>query len=80
MNRYFQEVIDAHELIRQWLGNAQANTVIYDKLLARFSPNYSMVTPGGIQLNYRSLAAFFSSHAGAKPGRSISIENMTLIT
>lgn len=80
MNRYFQEIIDAHELIRQWLGNAQADSIIYDQLLARFSPNYSMVTPNGIQINYRSLAAFFLAHAGAKPGLLINIENMALIT
>ena len=80
MNRYFQEVIDAHELIRQWLGNTQSDSIIYDQLLARFSPDFSMVTPSGIKLNYRSLATFFLSHAGAKPGLSISIENMTLIT
>jgi hypothetical protein len=52
MNRYFKEVLDAHELIRNWLGNKEAHDEVCEELLARFSPAYSMVTPGGALLDF----------------------------
>lgn len=79
MNRYFQEVLDAHELIRRWLGDANTPAGVCDNLLARFSPAYSMVTPGGGQLDYTSLTSFFRTQYGAKAGLNIDIENMQLI-
>lgn len=79
MNRYFQEVLDAHELIRSWLGNASTPAEVCDNLLARFSPEYSMVTPGGGQLDYTTLTSFFRTQCGVKAGLEIEIENMRLI-
>ncbi|OTA21889.1 hypothetical protein Xbed_00138 [Xenorhabdus beddingii] len=80
MNRYFQEVLDAHELIRRWLGDASTSKDVCENLLARFSPAYSMVTPGGGQLDYKALRAFFSTQCGAKAGLEIEIENMQVIS
>lgn len=79
MNRYFQEVVDAHELIRNWLGNQDAPASVHDTLLERFSSKFSMVTPSGAQLNYTTLASFFRSQRGAKEGLKIDIENMQMI-
>ncbi|MFG1175129.1 DUF4440 domain-containing protein [Erwiniaceae bacterium CAU 1747] len=79
MNRYFQEVLDAHDLIRSWLGDASAPVEVCDSLLARFSPAYTMVTPGGGQLDYTALASFFRTQRGVKAGLEIAIENMQLI-
>lgn len=79
MNRYFQEVLDAHRLIRCWLGDASSPARVCENLLARFSPAYSMVTPGGGQLDYTSLTAFFRTQRGAKSGLEIEIDNMQLI-
>jgi len=79
MNRYFQEVIDAHELISHWLGNETAATKVCETLLARFSPAYSMVTPGGAMLDFTALASFFRTQRGAKRGLHIDIENMQLV-
>lgn len=79
MNRYFQEVLDAHVLIGLWLSDASCSSDICDELLARFSPAYSMVTPGGIKLDHSSLVTFFRSQCGQKVGLEIEIENMQLI-
>ncbi len=79
MNRYFQEVIDAHELISYWLGNETTATEVGETLLARFSPAYSMVTPGGAMLDFTALASFFRTQRGAKRGLHIDIENMQLV-
>ncbi len=79
MNRYFQEVLDAHELIRCWLGDEAASADVCETLLARFSPAYSMVTPGGAMLDFTTLASFFRAQRGAKKGLHIDIENMQLV-
>ncbi|MHC5178435.1 DUF4440 domain-containing protein [Serratia rhizosphaerae] len=79
MNRYFQEVLDAHTLIRRWLGDGDSPVAMCDDLLARFSPDYSMVTPGGALLDFPSLTTFFRAQCGARPGLEIEIDNMQLI-
>jgi len=79
MNRYFQEVFDAHQLIRHWLGDATSPQEVCDTLLARFSSAFTMVTPGGEQLDYTSLCAFFRTQRGAKAGLEIAIENMQIV-
>lgn len=79
MNPYFQEVLDAHDLIAEWLGNPQAEGEICDRLLARFSPDYSMVTLQGGQLNLSALTDFFRTQRGARPELKIEIAEMSLI-
>lgn len=79
MNRYFQEVLDAHNLIRAWLGNHTAKDEICDQLLARFSPAFSMVTPGGGMLDITTLTSFFRTQRGARVGLEIEISDMRII-
>ncbi|WP_338576997.1 DUF4440 domain-containing protein [Erwinia sp. E_sp_B01_1] len=79
MNRYFQEVSEAHELIGNWLGHSEVAPEVCEKLLARFSPVYSMVTPGGALLDFAALSAFFRAQRGAKKGLLIEVMNMQLI-
>lgn len=79
MNRYFREVVDAHALIRRWLGEADAPDEVCESLLSRFSPAYSMVTPGGLLLNFTALSAFFRTQRGARPGLTIDIDEMQII-
>lgn len=80
MNRYFKEVLDAHVLIRRWLGNKDANDEICENLLARFSPEYSMVTPGGSLLDVTTLTTFFHTQRGARPGLEIHISDMQVVS
>jgi len=79
MNRYLKEVLDAHELIRHWLGNKDAHDDVCEKLLARFSPEYSMVTPGSALLDFPALSAFFRTQRGARPGLNIDICDMQIV-
>ncbi|MBB1201206.1 DUF4440 domain-containing protein [Enterobacteriaceae bacterium 89] len=79
MNHYFKEVLDAHVLIRNWLGDADAQADICENLLSRFSPEFSMVTPGGALLDFAALKAFFSTQRGARQGLNIEIKDMQVI-
>ena len=76
MNRYIQEVIEAHVAIENWLGKGEGDV---QALLARFSPVFNMVTPGGKTLNFDSLSAFFQAQPAAKPGLKISLDQITVI-
>lgn len=79
MNRYFKEVLDAHELIRDWLGDPDAQVEICDDLLSRFSPAWSMVTASGALLDFPALDRFFRTQRGARQGLSIDIEEMQIV-
>ncbi|MCI1678145.1 MAG: DUF4440 domain-containing protein [Ewingella americana] len=79
MNRYFQEVLDAHDLIANWLGDANSSQTTCDQLLGRFSPHYSMVTLSGHVLDFEKLCGFFQSQHGAKNGLQIEIADMKLV-
>ncbi|WP_413498528.1 DUF4440 domain-containing protein [Buttiauxella gaviniae] len=76
MNRYIQEVIEAHVAIENWLGKGEGDV---QALLARFSPVFTMVTPGGNTLDFDSLSAFFQAQPAAKPGLKISLDQITVI-
>jgi len=79
MNRYFQEVLDAHLLISRWLGEASAPQDVCETLLGRFSPAFTMVGLSGNRLDNAGLSAFFRTQGGAKAGLEIGIENMQLV-
>lgn len=79
MNRYFKEVMDAHELIRYWLGNSAADDKVCENLLARFSPAYSMMTTGGTLLNINQLNSFFRTQRGARPGLNIEMTDLQIV-
>lgn len=79
MNRYFKEVLDAHELIKDWLGNKKAKDEVCENLLARFSPAYSMVTTGSKLLDFTTLNSFFRTQRGTRPGLEIGISDMPVI-
>lgn len=79
MNRFVKEVFDAHELIQQWLGDPNAPSPVCDALLARFSPDYTMVTLTGKPLDYPALCAFFAAQRGVKAGLQIQVEEPVVI-
>ncbi|WP_419963326.1 DUF4440 domain-containing protein [Pantoea vagans] len=79
MNLFMKEVLDAHELIKEWLGNETAKDEVCEDLLARFSPAYSMVTTGGGLLDFTTLNSFFRTQRGARPGLAIEISDMRVI-
>lgn len=79
MNRYFQEILDAHEIIRHWLGDEEAKDDLCDNLLARFSPDFMMVSPAGVILNFDALNRFFRTQRGARKGLTLDIMAMQVV-
>ena len=79
MNRYFKEVLDTHELIRDWLGDAETPVETCDDLLSRFSPAFSMVSPIGVLFDSHALNRFFRSQQGARAGLTIEIVDLHII-
>ncbi|NWA23479.1 DUF4440 domain-containing protein [Pseudomonas gingeri] len=69
---YLNEVIEAHKVIEQWFAGALANDALAP-LLARFSEAFSMVTPGGRQLDKPGLAELFAGAGGRRPGCTITL-------
>ena len=67
-NRYFDDVLSTHGLIRDWLAGTGMQAEKQANLLARFAPDFSMVAPSGKQLGMAGLAALFTAAAGSRPG------------
>ncbi|MGY2443745.1 DUF4440 domain-containing protein [Pseudomonas sp. SDO52101_S400] len=69
---YFDEVIRAHEAIERWFSVEEEEAAL-ERLLARFSPQFSMVTPLGRVLDVEALRALFQMAAGKKNGFRIEL-------
>ena len=76
MNPYFTEVLQAHVAIEAWLGKGDGDA---NALIARFSPDYSMITLSGTVLNHDQLSQFFLAQRAAKPGLRIEVDEMRLL-
>ena len=72
MNPYIQETIDAHVAIENWLSQKQGAV---EALMARFSPDFSMIGIGGNVMNHQALSAFFATSGGSRPGLRIAIDS-----
>lgn len=79
-NPYFDEVIEAHRLIEQWLGEANAPGEIMEQLIGRFSAQYSMIGLAGNALDYFALCAFFRANGGAKSGLQIEVFDLQVVS
>ena len=78
-NPCFDDVLSTHALIREWLsGEATAPAHCAD-LLARFSPAFTMVAPGGKQLDHAGLTTFFRAAGGSRPGLQMRLSDLVLI-
>ncbi len=76
---YFDDVLATHVLIREWLGGEAAAPESCANLLARFSPDFTMISPGGKQLDAAGLTAFFRAAGGSRPGLQMHIADLVLI-
>lgn len=75
----FTEVVDTCESIQQFFSGADTGAAACAKLLAHFSSDFSMITPGGQRLDYPALAGFFRQAAGSKPGLRIDVTDLVLL-
>ena len=78
-NPYFDDVLSTHILIRAWLSGEAAAPAHCAELLARFSPAFTMVAPGGKQLDSAGLTTFFRAAGGSRPGLQMRISDLVLI-
>lgn len=78
-NRYFDDVLSTHGLIRDWLAGSDMQAEKQASLLARFAPDFSMVAPSGKQLGMAGLAALFTAAAGSRPGLQMLITDLVLL-
>lgn len=72
---YFDEVIQAHEAIERWFAVDEEEAAL-ERLLARFSPRFSMVTPLGRVLDFEALRALFQMAGGKKSGFRIELDEL----
>jgi hypothetical protein len=78
-NPYFDDVLSTHVLIREWLSGEVTAPEHCADLLARFSPDFTMVSPGGRQLDFAGLTAFFQGVGGSRPGLQMRLYDLVLI-
>ncbi|QZP35386.1 DUF4440 domain-containing protein [Pseudomonas sp. DR48] len=71
-SEYFDEVIQAHIAIEKWLA-LELDESVLEQLLARFSPQFSMVSPLGRVLDFEALSELFMLAGGRKLGFRIEL-------
>ncbi|ELN91415.1 membrane transport protein [Salmonella enterica subsp. enterica serovar Enteritidis str. 22558] len=76
MNPYKEEIIHAHAAIENWLSKGMGSL---EALIARFAVDFTMITPGGICLDYPALGAFFQAQRACRPGMVIVVEHIDLV-
>ena len=72
---YFDEVIQAHVAIEQWFA-VEEDAAALEKLLERFSPQFSMISPLGRVLDFAELSALFRMAGGQKRGFRIELSEL----
>ncbi|MGY2341598.1 DUF4440 domain-containing protein [Pseudomonas sp. SDO5532_S415] len=74
-SEYFDEVIQAHVAIEKWLAEEQDASEL-ERLLTRFSPQFSMVSPLGRVLDFDALEQLFMLAGGKKLGFRIQLSEL----
>ena len=72
---YFDLVSETHVEIEGWFSGLEPG--VLPMLLGRFSPEFSMITPGGKVLDADGVEALFEQLRGARPGLNISLSEFT---
>ncbi|MDR6915206.1 hypothetical protein J2X66_002071 [Pseudomonas sp. 3296] len=72
---YFDEVIQAHVAIEQWLAEERDDSEL-EQLLSRFSPQFSMISPLGRVLDFEALSELFQLAGGKKLGFRIELSEL----
>lgn len=76
MTPFEHDIIDLHIALEDWLGKGEGDA---DALLACFSPDFLMIPPGGVQIDYIGLASFLENQRGSRPGLKIVIDELSTI-
>ncbi|MFJ4443503.1 DUF4440 domain-containing protein [Pseudomonas sp. NPDC089422] len=73
MNPYLQEVIDLHVLIEALFARGEGQV---EAMIERFTPDFSMITPTGVQVCLQDVATLFATRAGSQPGLTIELTGL----
>ncbi|WP_320726705.1 DUF4440 domain-containing protein [Enterobacter sp. 118C5] len=74
MTPFEHHIIDLHIALENWLGKGEGDS---DALLARFRPDFLMIPPGGVHIDYHGLVDFLHGQRGSRPGLKIIIDELT---
>jgi hypothetical protein len=73
---FFEEVIQTHVEIEQWFAGVAPESTLQN-LLARFSPEFSMIAPAtGTRVNTAGVNALFTRLGGMRPGLKITLSEL----
>lgn len=75
MNPYKEEIIHAHEAIENWLSKGMGSL---EALIPRFAADFTLITPGGVCLDYPALGAFSRRSARVARGWLSWLSTLTL--
>jgi hypothetical protein len=78
VNPYFAELDDVNADVQAWYNSA-ADVGVLERLMARFSPQFSMILPNGGTLNHTTLREIFAKNGGQYPGFEIAITDMAMV-
>ena len=78
VNPYFAELDDVNAHVQAWYNSA-ADAGVLERLMARFSPQFSMILPNGGTLNHATLHEIFAKNGGQYPGFEIAITDMAMV-
>jgi len=76
MNRYIQEVLDAHVVIENWLSQGEGSI---EALMLRFSADFTMIPTNGIRMSHQVVSAFFKCACARRPGLKIVVDSAALL-
>ncbi|WP_368525861.1 DUF4440 domain-containing protein [Enterobacter asburiae] len=76
MTPFEHDIIDLHIALEDWLGKGEGDA---DALLTRFHPDFLMIPPGGVQIDYSGLVSFLENQRGSRPGLKIVIDELSTI-
>jgi hypothetical protein len=79
IHTYVQEIIDTCALIERLFNAPVQDTATHAELLAHFSPEFSMLTTGGQQLDRAALSDFMAAMTGRKRGLKIDVADLALL-
>ncbi|MFB5081181.1 DUF4440 domain-containing protein [Raoultella sp. C349492] len=74
MSAYFEEVLNAHVIIENWLGRKEGSA---EALMTRFTHDFTLVAAGGARMDRRAVSNFFQQAGGSRPGLKIAIDSLT---
>lgn len=70
------EIVELHDFFQGWLGGTLPNTdAVYARLVDTMAAEFSIVTPGGVQIPRAVLLEQLRAAYGSRPGWTIWIEN-----